>query len=243
MSDAITFGMVLAAGLGTRMRPLTLYTPKPLIKVAGRTMADRALDRFLEAGVQNAVLNISYLGDQIAKHFEERSDLAISLSEEDEPLETGGGVQKALPLLKGDAFFVMNGDAILLNGPTPALERLAAKWAREDEIDVLLLLLPSHKATGYEGQGDFTLSSDGIPAFRGELDTAPYVFSGTQVLSRRVFEGREMGKWSLREVYEQAIAQGRVKAIVHDGDWLHVGTPEGLDVAEDYFAKRESVDG
>ncbi len=238
MSDQITSAMVLAAGLGTRMRPLTLKTPKPLIEVDGRSMADRALDRLKEAGITRAVLNISYLGEQIEAHFAQRMDLDILFSKEEEPLETGGGVQQALDLLQGDAFFVMNGDAILLNGPSPTLQRMALEWQRE-EMDVLLLLLPAHKAVGYEGLGDFTLDAAGVPAFRGERETAPFVFSGTQVLARRVFEGRATGKWSLREVYQQAIAQGRARAIVHDGQWLHVGTPEGLKVAEQHLKKQK----
>ena len=157
MSSEITSAMVLAAGLGTRMRPLTLYTPKPLIEVAGRTMADRALDRIVESGLKHAVINASYLGDQIVDHFKNRNDLEIINSEEDEPLETGGGVQQALPDLKGEAFFVLNGDAILLNGPSPVLSRMAKKWM-SDDMDVLLLLVPTTKAIGSDGQGDFTLS-------------------------------------------------------------------------------------
>lgn len=237
MSDGIKSGMVLAAGLGTRMRPLTLATPKPLIEVAGRTMADRAVDRLVEAGVENVVLNISYLGDQIRAHFDNHPDVKINLSEEKEPLETGGGVQKALPFLQGDAFFVLNGDAVLLNGPTPTLDRMKRKWDVE-ALDVLMLLHPTTKAIGYEGQGDFTLSPDGVPAFRGELDTVPYVFSGVQILSRAAFEGRPVGAWSLRDIYQDATSSGRARAMVHDGDWLHVGTPEGLQLAESYFAKR-----
>jgi MurNAc alpha-1-phosphate uridylyltransferase len=237
MSEKITSGMVLAAGLGTRMRPLTLTTPKPLIKVAGRTMADRCVDRLVDEDVEKAVLNISYLGDQIKDHFSKRTDVEIYLSHEDEPLETGGGVMQALPHLTGDAFYVMNGDAILLDGPTPTLERLSRKWQRED-LDVLLLLIPSAKAFGYEGKGDFYLSSDGIPSFRGENETAPYVFTGTQILSKAAFENKVVGKWSLRDIYVEAMEKGRLRAIVHDGEWLHVGTPEGLQDAEDYFKKR-----
>jgi len=237
MSNGLKSGMVLAAGLGTRMRPLTIATPKPLIEVAGRTMADRAVDRLVEAGMENVVLNISYLGEQIRAHFDKRHDVKISFSVENEPLETGGGVQKALPLFQGDAFFVLNGDAVLLNGPTPPLERMKHKWHPE-ELDVLMLLHPSTKAIGYEGQGDFTLSPDGVPAFRTEGETVPYIFTGVQILSRRAFEGRTVGAWSLRDIYQDAIASGRARAIVHDGDWLHVGTPEGLELAESYFAKR-----
>ncbi|NVJ90972.1 MAG: nucleotidyltransferase family protein [Methylocystaceae bacterium] len=236
MSHPITSGMILAAGLGTRMRPLTNTTPKPLIKVAGRTMADRAIDLLKHNGVENVVLNASYLGEQIKDHFAKRTDIQIDISEESQPLETGGGVTKALPLLKGDAFFVLNGDAVLLNGHTPALERMARKWQHED-LDILLLLHPSNKAIGYDGRGDFTLTSNGTPAFRTEQRDAPYVFTGVQIIARHTFEGRTVTKWSLREIYQNAIEKGRAKAIVHDGDWLHVGTPHGLELAEDHFAK------
>lgn len=235
MSDAITSGMVLAAGLGTRMRPLTLRCPKPLIKVSGRTMADRNVDRLVECGVEYVVLNISYLGSQIRDHFDQRKDISIEFSPEDVPLETGGGVQNALDLLEGDAFFVLNGDAVLLNGPTPALARMREKWA-ESDLDVLMLLHPTEKAIGYDGQGDFTLNDQAVPCFRRQ-ETAPYVFTGVQILSRRAFVGRATGAWSLRDIYQDAIQSGRGAGLVHDGDWLHVGTPAGLDLAESYFAK------
>lgn len=236
MSVKITSGMVLAAGLGTRMRPLTLTTPKPLIKVAGRTMADHCLDRLKEAGIKDAVLNISYLGDQIKDHFASRTDLALSFSEETEPLETGGGVTKALPLLKGDVFCVMNGDAVLVNGPRPALEVMCECW-ESDDLDVLLLLHPKGKALGYDGVGDFYINDKKQPEFRADRETAPYVFTGVQLLARSAFDQKTQQKWSLREIYQDAIEQGRVRAVVHEGDWLHVGTPDGLQLAEDYFAK------
>jgi len=231
----IESGMILAAGLGTRMRPLTLTTPKPLIPVAGRTMADRAVDRLIEAGVAQVVMNVSYLGDQITDHFEKRHDVALAFSQEETPLETGGGVLKALPHLRGAAFFVVNGDAVLLNGPTPALARMTAAW--HEGLDVLFLVIPRERARGYDGRGDFTLSAAGLPAFRGDQTTAPYVFTGVQILSRRAFDDKPTGAWSLRTVYQAAIAKGRAQALVHDGDWLHVGTPEGLEDAERYFAQ------
>jgi len=236
MSVKITSGMVLAAGLGTRMRPLTLTTPKPLIKVAGRTMADHCLDRLKEAGIKDAVLNISYLGDQIKDHFANRTDLALSFSEETEPLETGGGVTKALPLLKGDVFCVMNGDAVLVNGPRPALEVMGGCWD-DDALDVLLLLHPKDKALGYDGVGDFYINDKNQPEFRADREAAPYVFTGVQLLARSAFDKKTQQKWSLREIYQDAIEQGRARAVVHEGDWLHVGTPDGLQLAEDYFAK------
>lgn len=238
MSETITSGMVLCAGLGTRMRPLTLKTPKPLIPVAGKTMADYAVDRLIEAGVDQVVLNVSYLGDQIKDHFGKRGDVTIDFSEEHEPLETGGGVFNALDKLKGEAFIVMNGDAILIDGPTPALSRMLRKWHKND-LDVLMLLQSTAKATGYDGRGDFFLTAEGIPSFRDEQLTAPYVFTGIQILSRRGFEERASGKWSLRDLYIEAIEKGRAMAILHDSDWLHVGTVEGLELAENYFAQED----
>lgn len=236
MSQAVTSGMVLAAGLGTRMRPLTLTMPKPLIKVAGRTMADRCLDRLIEAGVDTCVLNTSYLGDQIQGHFKNRMDLNIIFSPEAEPLETGGGVTKALPHLLGDAFYVLNGDAVLVNGSRPALTNLQKHW-NPDEMDALLLLHPREAAIGFDGTGDFFLDDQDRPSFRGEAESAPYVFTGVQILAKQAFAHKTVTKWSLRDIYMDAITDGRIKAVIHEGDWLHVGTPDGLTLAEEYFAK------
>lgn len=237
MSSQINSGMVLAAGLGTRMRPITNTIPKPLIPVAGRTMADRALDRLMDIGIERAVLNISYLADEIETHFQNRTDLDIRFSPEDKPLETGGGVQNALPLLTGDAFVIMNGDAVLLNGPTPALKRMADYMQAHENCDALLLLHPTTRALGYDGRGDFFLPDD-VPAFRGSAEAAPYVFTGVQILKRHLFDTPQDGAWSLREIYERTIALKTCHALVHDGDWLHIGTPDGLDLATNYFSKR-----
>lgn len=237
MLSKIASGMVLAAGLGTRMRPLTLTTPKPLITVLGRTMADRAIDRLVDAGVSKVVLNASYLGQQIIDHFANRTDIGIDVSWEDTPLETGGGVQRALPYLEGEAFFVLNGDAILCDGKVATLKRLSDHWHSE-ESDILLLLIRREEAVGYDGAGDFFLNDDGMPEFRESHPEAPYVFSGTQILSRHLFEVSRKGAWSLREIYEKAIKEKRARAIVHDGLWLHVGTPEGLTVAEEILKNK-----
>jgi N-acetyl-alpha-D-muramate 1-phosphate uridylyltransferase len=221
--------MVLAAGLGTRMRPITLTIPKPLVSVAGRTMLDRALDHLAVAGVEEMVVNTHWLADCVKEHLAERSD--ISLSHEDELLETGGGVAKALPLLGHDPFYVVNSDIIWTDGPVPALERLAKAWLPQD-MDALLLLQPVGTAVGYDGKGDFFINGNDSLRRRGEAATAPLLFSGVQILHPRLFEGCPSGKFSLNVLYDRALAENRLFGVVHDGGWYHVGTPEALPEVE-----------
>lgn len=218
-----THAMVLAAGFGKRLKPLTDTMPKPLIPVAGRCMLDRTLDRLEEAGVQNLVVNAHYLADRIALHLKERPDIVLLY--EDEILETGGGVAHALPYLGNDPFFVANSDIIWMDGPEdPALCRLAAAWD-DSSMDALLLLHPVSEACGYEEEGNFF-----FPPLRWRQDgkTAPYVFAGVQILHPRLFSNAPKGAFSLRELYHQAFDRGRLSAVIHDGRWYHVGTPSAL---------------
>ena len=231
-------GLVLAAGLGLRMRPLTETTPKPLIDVAGRTLLDRALDRFEDAGVETAVVNVHYLADQVTAHVAGRTAPRVVVSDETaELLETGGGVKKALPLLGPDPFLVSNSDAILLNANTPALGRLMERW-EDDEMDALLLLHSTVEAYGYEGMGDFTADPVGRLARRPEQEVAPYLFTGTQILHPRLFDGAPDGKFSLNVLYDRALEAGRLYGVVHDGEWFHVGDAAGLAQAEAYMTER-----
>ena len=216
--------MLLAAGYGLRLRPITLTTPKPLVPVAGRAMLDRALDRLAEAGVANTVVNAHYLGDQIVRHLDGRP--GIQLSEEAELLETGGGVTYALPKLGTSAFFACNADIVWTDGDRPALARMAEVWD-EAEMDALLLLHPLEQAVGFEGRGDFERAADGRLSWR-QGDSAPYVFTGVQMLHPRLFKGLEAKPFSLRVVYDKAFQAGRLHGLVHDGGWYHVGTPEAL---------------
>jgi MurNAc alpha-1-phosphate uridylyltransferase len=225
----ISHAMVLAAGLGLRMRPITLHTPKPLVAVAGRTMLDRALDHMDRAGVRHLVVNTHWLADRVRDHLAARPD--ITLSHEDELLETGGGVAKALPHLGEDAFFVANSDIIWTDGATPALARLAEAWI-DGSMDALLLLQPVENAVGYESKGDFFLGTDGRPVRRGNAESAPFLFSGVQILHPRLFAGAPSGKFSLNILYDKALAAGRLFALVHDGAWYHVGTPDALPEVE-----------
>ncbi len=227
----IACAMVLAAGLGKRMRPLTDDLPKPLVVLAGRTLLDRALDRLAAAGVGQIVVNSHYRADMIAAHLAGRAD--ITLSPEEVLLETGGGVQAALPHLGTGPFFVVNSDAVWRDGPTPALERLAGHW-NDETMDALLLMVPTPAIAGgtVNDKGDYHLEPDGRARRRGEGDIAPFLFGGIQVLHPRLFEGAPDGPFSLNVLYDRAEAAGRLHGMRHDGDWYHVGTPGDLAVAE-----------
>jgi MurNAc alpha-1-phosphate uridylyltransferase len=226
--------MVLAAGLGTRLRPLTDRMPKPLIPVAGRTLLDRCLDRLAEAGVRRAVVNIHWLGDQIRSHLEQRRDLEIVISDEtDRLLETGGGIAKALPLLGDAPFIAVNADLIWRDpeNATSAVQRLAESFDPAT-TDGLLLLQPRETADGHGGPGDFILETDGRLRRRGTQATAPYVYTGVQILQPALFRDVPAGAFSLNILYDCAIAAGRLHGIVHLGSWMDVGTHDGLKHAE-----------
>jgi len=232
--------MVLAAGLGLRMRPITEHTPKPLIPVAGRTMLDRTLDHLRAQGVERMVVNAHWLGHKIHDHLRGQPD--IVLSDEDELLETGGGVTKALPLLGEAPFFVCNSDIVWLNGPVPALTRLARAWDPA-RMDALLLLQRTATAVGYEGRGDFFLDPSGVPRRRAEGEVAPLLFAGVQILHPRLFEDCRVERFSLNRIYDRALAAGRLSAIVHDGAWYHVGDPAALAEVEARLSAVEGAEG
>ena len=223
--------MVLAAGRGLRMRPLTERRPKPLLPVAGRTLPDRALDSLAAVGVDAAVVNTHHLADQIARHVAARARPRVILSHEPELLETGGGVAKALAELAPGPFYVINSDSLWLDGGRGALERLAEAWD-EQRMDVLLVLQEVERANGYAGAGDFHRAPDGRLQRRREGERAPFLFTGVQLLSERLFDGAKVERFSLNRLYDRAIGAGRLFGLVHDGAFFHVGTPEGLALAE-----------
>ena len=229
--------MVLAAGLGLRMRPITDKTPKPLVKVGGRTLLDHCLDRLIAAGVEMVVVNTHHLADQIDNHLKSRGDVEIVVSHETELLDTGGGVKKALPELGSDAFYVVNADVLWLNGPIDALKRLADEW-RDDTMDALLLLHSTVEAYGYSGRGDFIIDPVGKLARRPEREVAPYVFTGIEILHPRALSNTPDGPFSLNVVFDRAIRSDRLYGIVHDGEWFDIGTPHGLEQAETYMMQR-----
>jgi MurNAc alpha-1-phosphate uridylyltransferase len=219
--------MVMAAGYGTRLRPLTDTVPKPMVKVLGRPMIDVVLDRLVAAGVERAVINLHHLGEVIRDHLKSRKDIEIVYSEEKEILETGGGTKKALPLLGPDPFFVVNAKIIWLNGREDALHRLAKAWDPA-RMDSLLLLHPTVTAIGYDGPGDFLMDQEGRLLRRPEWEVAPFLYSGVNITHPRLFEASPDGAYSVNILWNRAIEQGRLSGIRHDGEWYHVSTPQHL---------------
>ncbi|MEG3620071.1 nucleotidyltransferase family protein [Magnetovibrio sp. PR-2] len=219
--------MILAAGLGTRMRPLTDTRPKPMVEVAGRTLLDWALARVQDAGVTKAVVNTHYFADQIKDHLKDCTTPAITLSYEDPLLETGGGIEQALPHLGDQPFFVGNSDGLWLDGDTNALTRLATAW-NDGAMDGLLLLHDPARALGYDGDGDFVLDANGGLTRKKDAPphTPAFVFTGVQLLHPRLFAHAPGGIYSLNLLYNEALAKGRLYGLVHDGEWFHVGTPQ-----------------
>jgi MurNAc alpha-1-phosphate uridylyltransferase len=228
--------MVLAAGLGTRLRPVTLTLPKPLIEIGGRTLIDHVLDRLAEAGVERVVVNTHYRAAMLAAHLARRRSPRIEISHEEELLNTGGGVAQALDRLD-DAFFVVNADVFWRDGGDAALRRLAAAFDPE-RIDAVLLLQPTATAVGYDGGGDYFLDAACRPRRRRGPDPAPLLFAGLQLLHRRLFDGIGEAVFSLVRLYDRAEAAGRLGAIVHDAEWYHIGTPAGLAAASARLAGR-----
>ena len=224
--------MVLAAGLGMRLRPITENLPKPLVAVAGQSILDRVLDALEAAGIERCVVNTHYLAEMIESQLADRREPLTELSHESELLDTGGGVARALPSLGSRPFFVINADILWREGPgETALERLGAAFD-DDVMDALLLLAAREDAAGYDGRGDFFSDSAGRLTRRGDEADAPLVFTGLQILSPRLFAGCPEGAFSLNLLYDRAAAAGRLLGIGHTGRWFHIGTPEGLDLAE-----------
>jgi MurNAc alpha-1-phosphate uridylyltransferase len=229
----LTHGMVLAAGLGRRMRPLTETVPKPLLTLGGRTLLDRALDGFDAAGIGRAVVNAHWLPDQVAAAVKARTAPDCTLQYEPTLLETGGGVRRALPALGPGPFAVANGDSVWLDGPTPALRRLAAAFDPA-RMDGLLLLVRAAQVESEVGRGDFLMDPLGAIRRPREREISPYIFAGVQILAPALFAdapGPEV-PFSLNRLFDRAIAAGRLFALVHDGVWFHLSTPPDLDRAE-----------
>ena len=232
MTGVPKIAMVLAAGLGQRMRPITNTLPKPLVEVRGRAMLDTILDRLEDAGIARAVVNLHYLGEKIEAHLKDRRSPKIVFSHEEDLLETGGGVTRALSLLGEGPFFVLNGDVCWLDGLTPALQRLASAWNDED-MDALLLLHPTCSAFGYEGIGDYFMDPAGRLRRRQERQIAPFIHAGIQILHPRLFADAPAGSFSLNKLYDKAQETERLWGLRHDGEWYHVGTPQELRAVED----------
>jgi len=228
--------MILAAGLGTRMRPLTSETPKPLVKVRGKTLIDHAIDRLTQAGVKMIVVNVHYHADKLRAHLGKRTDVEIRISDEiDTILGTGGGVARALPHFEGRPFFVHNSDSIWVEGYGHALERLKARW-NADDMDSLLLMASLVTSMGYEGRGDFLMDSEGRLSSVPEGRLSPFAYPGACIIHPRLFEDAPRGAFPLLALWEKAIERGRLFGVRLDGVWMHVGTPEAVHDAEAFLA-------
>ena len=225
----IETAMVMAAGLGTRMRPLTDHMPKPLVKVAGKPLIEYAFDKLRMAGVKSAVVNVHYLPEQVEAYVAEFiTDLDVTMSDERALLlETGGGLVQALPLIGGDPFFCINSDAIWTDGEMDGLTRLAEGWDGE-VMDGLLLLVPRERAFSHRGDGDFSIDGKGRPVRRGTAANAPLVYTGIQLLSRAFLNDAPSGPFSTNILWDRSIAKGRLFALEHQGDWFDIGSPAAI---------------
>jgi MurNAc alpha-1-phosphate uridylyltransferase len=220
----IQSAMILAAGFGKRMRPLTNTVPKPLIPVAGKTMLERTFEHIKERGISNLVVNTHYLADQVEEAVKILHPDAL-ISYEETLLETGGGIKKALPLLKGNSFFTLNGDSIWRG--CLSLKTMEIGW-NEAQMDALLLLVPCEHAYGYEGRGDFFLSEEGRLTRPSQGMMAPYIYTGVQITRHRLFHEAPEGTFSINVLWDKALEKGRLYGTVHQGEWFHISTPECL---------------
>ncbi len=229
--------MVFAAGLGTRMRPLTETIPKPLIQVAGRALIDHGLDRFAEAGVETAVVNVHYLADQIEAHLAGRAKPRIIISDErGKLLDQGGGIRRALPWLGRAPFYVGNTDAFWIEGPCSNLDRLARRFDPE-RMDAMLLVAASAGAIGVDWPGDFEMDAQGRLSRREPQTVAPFVYTGVGILKPQLFDGVAEDVFKLAPFFWRAAEQGRLYGLRLDGLWLHVGRPETIAEAEAAIAR------
>jgi MurNAc alpha-1-phosphate uridylyltransferase len=235
MSVKPTKAMVLAAGLGVRMRPLTDKMPKPLVPVAGRPLLDHVLDKLADAGVSEAVVNVHYLPDQIIAHTASRTRPRVIISDErDQVLATGGGVVKALPLLGPDPFFHVNSDTLWIDGVRPNLARLAETF-EPSRMDILLLMAPTTSSIGYGGRGDYSMLPDGALRKRREHQVVPFVYAGAAIMSPALFADAPAGEFSLTKMFDRANEQERLFGLRLDGVWMHVGSPDAVGAAEEAF--------
>jgi MurNAc alpha-1-phosphate uridylyltransferase len=221
--------MVMAAGLGTRMRPLTNDRPKPLVEVAGKPLIGHTLDKLRKAGVGKAVVNIHYLPDQVIDYLSRHArDLHVTISDErDLLMETGGGLVQAMPMINADPFYCVNSDAIWTDGAVDALTRLADAWDGE-RMDGLLLLVPRERAYNHPGSGDFSLNGKGQLVRRGSAESAPYVYTGIQLLGRTFLNDAPSGPFSTNILWDRSIAAGRLFGLEHQGDWFDIGSPQAI---------------
>ncbi len=231
--------MVLAAGLGTRMRPLSDTVPKPLVQLGGEALIDRVLTRLTQAGVEKAIVNTHYLADQVESHLAGRKTPEIVISpERDELLDTGGGVKNALGLLGDGPFFIHNSDSVWVEGASASLQRMGEVWDPK-QMDALLLVAPTAYAIGYQGGGDFAMAPDGLLRRRKENEVVPFVFAGVSIGRSSLFDDSPEGPFSLNLLWDRALEAGRLRGVRLEGVWMHVGAPQALAEAERLLARDE----
>jgi N-acetyl-alpha-D-muramate 1-phosphate uridylyltransferase len=225
--------MIMAAGLGKRMRPLTATRPKPLIQVSGKALLDHVLDKLRVAGVKNVVVNVHYLADALEAHLATRAHgLDVAISDERKLLmETGGGLVKAAPLIDCDPFLALNSDNLWIDGPADTIKLLASQWD-DAKMDALLLLVPQARALGHKGMGDFHMDRAGRIRRRERSHVAPFVFTGIQIASKRLLRDAPDGPFSTNILWDRAIEEGRAFGAVHQGLWFDVGTPQSIPFTE-----------
>ncbi len=241
MMQSVTTAMVLAAGLGTRMRPLTDAMPKPLVPLKGKPLLDHVLDRLAEGGITRAVVNVHYLADQIEAHLSARTTPAITISDERGLLlDTGGGVVRALPLLGDAPFLIHNSDSVWVEGVGSNIARLIRAFD-PDRMDGLLLLALGAESLGYDGHGDFVMASDGVLQRRGERRETPFVFAGVSIAHPRLFEDAPEGAFSLNALWDRAMAKGRLFGLRLEGTWMHIGTPDAVQDAERWIDRADDA--
>jgi MurNAc alpha-1-phosphate uridylyltransferase len=228
--------IVLAAGLGKRMLPITASMPKPLVKVAGQSLVDFALDRLHEAGIETVVVNVHHFADMLEAHLRTRALPRIVISDERGALlETGGGVKKALPLLGDEPFITFNSDSLWIEGNEPNLKRLVKAWDPE-RMDILMLVAPLSTSIGFEGRGDFHMEESGRLRRRGTDDSAPFAYAGVAIVKPELVHGTPDGAFSANAFYDRAIAKERLYGLCMEGQWLHVGEPQAIGEAEKCLA-------
>ncbi len=225
--------MIMAAGLGKRMRPLTATRPKPLIEVNGKTLLDHVLEKLRISGVKKVVVNVHYLAEALEAHLTSRNHgLEVAISDErDLLLETGGGLVKAAPLIDSDPFIALNSDNLWIDGPADTLKLLASHWD-DSKMDALLLLVPQARALNHQGMGDFHMERTGRLRRRDRSHVAPFVFTGIQIVSKRLLRDPPKGPFSTNILWDRAIEEGRCFGAVHQGLWFDVGTPQSIQLTE-----------
>lgn len=225
--------MIMAAGLGKRMRPLTATRPKPLIEVHGKTLLDHVLEKLRISGVKKVVVNVHYLAEALEAHLTSRNHgLEVVISDErDLLLETGGGLVKAAPLIDSDPFIALNSDNLWIDGPADTLKLLASHWD-DSKMDALLLLVPQARALNHQGMGDFHMERTGRLRRRDRSHVAPFVFTGIQIVSKRLLRDAPKGPFSTNVLWDRAIEEGRCFGAVHQGLWFDVGTPQSIQLTE-----------